>query len=512
MRLTITWKLGIGFGTVLFIIIVNVFLTSIISRKNNKLNEEITNVYVPSANLLNELANQISNSKMLIKNWVYIDKVADTPDKIKLKQLHEKEFPILDQKIKETSKIWSEYLSPDLQSAYDGISRTIKDNLFVQHQQIMDTLSNLANYNDFNIMSEITPLVEDKGSLITKTDEVLNETKKLENSFNEKANETRLVMENSFNSFQTFTIIAGIIVIVVTLIISYWITHSIAEPLRKGVHFAKTFENGDITATISLNQNDEFGDLANALKSMQAKLAEIIGIFITCADNIAEASNQMNDSSRNLSMNAASQAASTEEISSSIEEIASSIQQNTENSVQTEKISLIAADEIKKVNESAHNSAASMKRIAERISVINDIAFQTNILALNAAVEAARAGENGKGFAVVAAEVRKLAERSKIAAEEIHNLSRKSLQDSEESIKQLEAVVPEIERTAQLVKEITAAYLEQNSSIDQINNSIQQLNTSTQQSSSSSDKLTLNSDDLARLAAELKQTAGYFKV
>jgi methyl-accepting chemotaxis protein len=512
MRLTISWKLGIGFGTVVFIIILNVFLTSIISFKNKKLNEEITDVFVPSASLLNELANQISDSKMLIKNWVYIDKVADTPEKIKLKELHEKEFPLLDQKIKETSKLWAEYLSPEVGNTYERISKIITDSLFVQHQQIMEKLSNLASYNDFMVMSEITPMVETNGSLMAQTDNLINEIKKLENSFNEKANALRSTMGDSFKNFQTFTIIAGVIVILVTLIVSFWIISSIADPLRKGVRFAQTFENGNITANIEIHQNDELGDLANALRSMQAKLAEIIGIYITSADNIAEASNQINNSSRNLSMNAASQAAATEEISSSIQEIASNIQQNTDNSMQTEKISLLAADEIKKVNESAHNSAASMRRIAEKISIINDIAFQTNILALNAAVEAARAGEHGKGFAVVAAEVRKLAERSKIAAEEIQGLSRKSLQESEDSTKQLEAVVPEIEHTAKLVKEITAANLEQNSSIDQINNSIQQLNSSTQQSASSAEKMSLNSDDLAKLAAELKQTAGYFKV
>jgi len=512
MRLTITWKLGIGFGTVVLIIIINVLLTSVISHKNKVLNEEITNILVPSSSLLNELGNQVSNSKMLIKNWVYIDKIADTRDKLKLKELHEKDFPELDRKIKEKSKDWTDYLSPELVKKYDLISQAITDTIFAQHKQIMGQLSNLDNYNDLNIMSDITLLVDEQGTLLKQTDDIVQAIKSIETIFNDKANDLRQKMSDSFISFQTFTIIAGVIVILMTLLVSFWITRSITDPLRKGVNFAQTFENGDISADINIKQNDEFGDLASALRSMQARLVEIIGIFITSAENIGEASTQINDSSKQLSMNAALQAASTEEISSSIQEIASNIQQNTDNSVQTEKISLIAATEIKKVNQAAHNSASSMRKIAEKISVINDIAFQTNILALNAAVEAARAGENGKGFAVVASEVRKLAERSKLAAEEIDELSRTSLTDSEESTKQLETIVPEIERTAKLIKEITTANLEQNSSIEQINNSIQQLNSSTQQSASSADKMLQNSDDLARLAAELKQTAGYFKI
>jgi methyl-accepting chemotaxis protein len=511
MKITIARRLSLGFGIVVLIILVNVLLTSIMSRNNRKLNEEISTIFEPSAALLSELNNQVSNSKMLIKNWVYIDKVADTPEKVKLKQLHETAFPELDNKILEISKSWN-INSSEQQDKYKALSIFIKDSLFSQHKIIMGKLTSMASYDDPFVMFEISPMVEGNGSLMLQTDKAIADIKKLQVDLNSKVVELRNEMDNSFIRFQIFTIIAGIIVIIVTIVISVWITRAIVTPLKKAVEFTQNIENGDLTRDIEIHQNDEFGDLANALRTMQEKLSEVIGSFISGAENISLASAQMNESSKNMSMNSANQAASAEEISSSIEEIAANIQQNTDNSMQTERISLHAANEMKRVNESAKNSSASMRKIAERISIIGDIAFQTNILALNAAVEAARAGEHGKGFAVVAAEVRKLAERSKIAAEEIRTLTSKSLSDSEDATNQLEAILPEIERTAKLVQEISSANIEQNSGIEQINNSIQQLNTITQQSSLASEKMAANSDDLANLAVDLRSSAGYFNV
>lgn len=507
MKLSIAGKLKFGFGIIIAVIITNIVIISVKSHSNKKLNEEITNVYSPSVSLLNDLQNQVSNSKMLIKNWVFIEKINDTPDKIKLKDLHAKDFPDLNKKILELAEFWE---SQDKET-YKKISKDITENLFAQHNKIMSSLKDFASYDDPLVMFEITPLVENGGEVMDKSEKILTSIKALQKVQTEKMNQATLNMNSAMSSFQYLSIFGGLIIIILTLAISYIIIQSIVSPIRKGVQFAKEIENGDLTAQVDVYQEDEIGELAEALRRMVTKLAEIIGRFRVETDNISEASVHINRNAKELSMGASNQAASTEEISSSIEEIASNIQQNTDNSMQTEKISLFAANEVKRVNEMAKNSAISMKKISDKISIIGDIAFQTNILALNAAVEAARAGEHGKGFAVVAAEVRKLAERSKIAAEEISDLARRSLIDSEESSKQLASIVPQIEKTAKLVEEITAANLEQNSSIDQINNSIQQLNMITQQNASNSEKMAESSDEMQILSLELKQISEYFK-
>jgi methyl-accepting chemotaxis protein len=219
----------------------------------------------------------------------------------------------------------------------------------------------------------------------------------------------------------------------------------------------------------------------------------------------------MSQGSQQLSERTNEQASSVEEVSSSMEEMVSSIQQNTDNARETEKISNLASVGGKKGKESVDVAINSMMQIAQKIGVITDIAFQTNILALNAAVEAARAGEHGKGFAVVAAEVRKLAERSKIAADEISKFSTYSVSTAETAGKELQAIVPQIEKTAQLVQEIAAASVEQNGGADQVNNAIQQLNQLTQHNASLAEEIASSAEELLSQAQQLKEMVAYFK-
>jgi methyl-accepting chemotaxis protein len=213
-----------------------------------------------------------------------------------------------------------------------------------------------------------------------------------------------------------------------------------------------------------------------------------------------------------MSQGASEQASSAEEVSSSMEQMAANIQQNTENAQQTEKIALRASDGINRVNDASDQTLKYMQEIADKVSIIGEIARQTNILALNAAVEAARAGEHGKGFAVVAAEVRKLAERSQVSAVEIDSLTKNSVRATEESGKLLAAIAPEISKTAKLVQEIAAASIEQNSGADQVNNAIQQLNQVTQQNAASSEEMATSSEELAGQAQQLLEMISFFKI
>jgi len=259
-------------------------------------------------------------------------------------------------------------------------------------------------------------------------------------------------------------------------------------------------------------RKDEMGEIAASVSSLIEQLMQIASKVQESSGNLIMLSEKINQGASQLSQGAADQAASAEEVSSSMEEMVANIQQNTNNSKQTEVIAVESAAGIKKGNKSVVTAADSMKEIAEKISIIGDIAFQTNILALNAAVEAARAGEHGRGFAVVAAEVRKLAERSKVAADQINELSAQGVNISEAAAKELSFIAPEIEKTAKLVQEITSASIEQNSGAEQINSALQRLNQVTQQNAVSSDNLAQSSEALAKEAENLKAITTFFQI
>ncbi len=295
---------------------------------------------------------------------------------------------------------------------------------------------------------------------------------------------------------------------------SYFIIKIIQEPLKHIKSNIDDLAQGnlkiDVNDTIK-ERSDELGEIAHSVADLVKQLNDIATRIQKSSQNLVQLSERINQGASVLSQGTSDQAASAQEVSSSMEEMVANIQQNTENAKQTEKIAVEAASGIKKGNESVITAAEAMKLIAEKISIIGDIAFQTNILALNAAVEAARAGEHGKGFAVVAAEVRKLAERSKVAADQINELSAKGVNISETAARELEQIAPEIERTAKLVQEITGASIEQNAGAEQINNALQRLNQVIQQNAMSSDSLAQTADMLAKESEQLKEITAFFR-
>ncbi|MBJ6799883.1 MCP four helix bundle domain-containing protein [Geomonas propionica] len=282
------------------------------------------------------------------------------------------------------------------------------------------------------------------------------------------------------------------------------------EAINKITDAAKEVSNGNLM--VSLKERSPQDELIHALSNMVGKITEVVTEVKGAADNVASGSVQLSANAQSMSQGASQQAAAAEEASSSMEEMSANIRQNADNAQQTEKIAVKSADDAKEGGKAVAETVQAMKDIAGKISIIEEIARQTNMLALNAAIEAARAGEHGKGFAVVASEVRKLAERSQVAAGEISELSVSSVEVAERAGEMLSAILPDIQKTAELVQEINASSKEQDTGAQQINKAIQQLDQVIQQNASASEEMASTAEELSSQSEQLQSTISFFRV
>jgi methyl-accepting chemotaxis protein len=303
----------------------------------------------------------------------------------------------------------------------------------------------------------------------------------------------------------------AVFAIVLVMLVS--LTRSLTSRIERLNRFAQRVAEGDLTDTLETGLGrDEVGQLMVAVNGMVERLREVVEQVRGISGVVAEASRGMQSSTQQLTQGASEQAAATSETSASMEEMNANIRQNAQNATTTESIAVQAASDARHGGEAVTETVRAMSEIAERIGIIEEIAYQTNLLALNAAIEAARAGDHGRGFAVVASEVRKLAERSQKAAAEIAQVSARSTDVAGKAGQMLEKMVPDIVRTAGLVQEIAAASKEQAAGVDQTNKALQQLDGVTQQNASTTEELAATAEDLAARATELERAVAFFRV
>jgi methyl-accepting chemotaxis protein len=296
------------------------------------------------------------------------------------------------------------------------------------------------------------------------------------------------------------------------IIIVIRFSETITKPLIKALKFAQGLTEGNLQDSFHINQKDEMGDLALALNNMSTKLSEIITQINIGTQQVLDTGEETLESTRVVSDGASRQATTVEELASTIEQISTSFRQVSITTKTTGQLAKITSTDLDQVSVASTESIKAIRKIADKIGIVSEIAFQTNLLALNAAVEAARAGEHGRGFAVVATEVRRLAEKSKIAAQEINDLSEETVLLTEKSGGEMEEIIPSIKKSSELIQEVVTSIHELEGGIEQLNMAAKQLNNVTQNNAASAEEIKASADMLNSGAKDLSGLVGFFKL